>query len=86
MNGTAAKADRRDLRRAVGASALDIIDQQSATIRQLVEVSNSHTKQIRTALEDIGVVHDLILSVGAKQEAFAGMSRWQRLCWLVVGR
>jgi len=97
MNGSAAKAERRDLRRAVGESAIQIIDDQTRAISHLVEVSNRSVGRLdaieRSQLDfsrvfrscfEYKIVTDTHECVACAR--FQNKTFRERLKWLVYGR
>ena len=86
MSGQIATQTRRDIRRAMGPEALDLVGQQAKAIGQLQEGLK------RAALEADWVRHDLAMietrheSTHDRVTAFISRSFWGRLRWLVIGR
>jgi len=87
MSASAEKATRRDLRRALGAGAIRVIDSQTQAIH-----AQTHTLQARvlpslsTHAERLERLDDHLQGLDVAFTAFSGRSFWQRLRWLVTGR
>ena len=82
MNATAAKHTRRDLRRAMGPEALDLVGHQAQAIRTLQEWTLMTTRLLEVQTDRLDLLRqdvDVLCAVSAR--SFLG-----RLRWLVTGR
>ena len=102
MSESAVKEQRRELRRAMGAEAVKVVEQQSEVLARLqkrllwLDDALELKYNIRTDVYEIGVVKRLERMHGealvgletAVQalEAFQDRTLWGRLVWLVTGR
>ena len=89
MNATAAKQTRRDIRRAMGPQALDLLGQQAEAVRALnrfAQYIDTRLVEVETGLEQHEVQlprlrHDVDVLCHLKARPFLG-----RLRWLLMGR
>lgn len=91
MNGAQSKVARRDLRRAVGEEAVEIIDEHSRVLTVHV-IPTLQRHQQAFADMDTSVDSRLALlmrdmdGLGETLATFQAMRFWARLRWLVTGR
>lgn len=88
MSGSAAKAERRDIKRVLGATvAADLTSQQQAT-RNIVATSQAHEDRLDFHEQQLAALSNRIDSQGDQfllSAVFFGKNFWQRLRWLVRG-
>lgn len=84
MNGRAAKASNRQIRRAFGEQALDTLNQQGETLQSVV-VPRLMTlgKDMTTVSRRLDALETRSAGYGAFQQHWGSLTRWQRLRWLV---
>ncbi len=93
MNGSAAKASRRDLRRALGSVAVETLPAHAQRLDQLTtSLKLAHERLDKTATE-LAAQDDLLTVLESHLEAlktttgsFERRSFRERLRWLVTGR
>jgi hypothetical protein len=87
LSATAAKATRRDIRKAFGARAVAVIDAQGAalgdTVLPLLESCNARLTVAESRLDGLD---DRANSVSTWFVGFERLSLSQRLRWLLTGR
>jgi hypothetical protein len=88
MSGSTAKAERRDLRRAVGVEAVSAIDAHTQAIEFLLPRVNSLIKAGQDHESRITYEHAAIVSLKKQTEdlrAIRHSTFWRRMRWLMTG-
>lgn len=86
MNGQAAKASRRALRRTIAATGVSLIDKQGEAIHDLGTALNRHRANSHERFEALSVSLSAQDAQIAAFDALASRGFWGRLSWLVRGR
>ncbi len=90
MSEATAKAVRRDLRRAMGASGVHAVDEAQSNIARLANsLTNAH-QRINTASMTLAhrcdQLEDRTVDLRSELRAFQSRSFWQRWRWMVLGQ
>ena len=82
MRAVTARATRRDLRRAMGDSGIDMLARQQAFIAsQVVPQINIHQERLEDQARQIASLHEQRI----REEDIRPRTFWQRVRWLVRG-
>lgn len=89
MNNTAAKAIRRDLRRALGEEAIGVLDANTNAItHQIIPNQNALQQHVDGLITDVSAHHRRIGELQAHVlplTRFHAANFWSRLRWLFTG-
>jgi len=90
MSASVDKATRRDLRRAMGAEAIAVLNSHADTLHDLLKGLERFNARLSSLQADVGQLHqqqdDAALALTARCEPLARPTFWSRLRWLMRGR
>jgi hypothetical protein len=86
MNGAAAKQSRREIRRAFGPEAVNVISTQGANLQTLAADFYSYRTHVESQLADLFAHNQDRKNETQRFADFKARTRRERLRWLVLGR
>jgi hypothetical protein len=90
MSATSSKLERRNLRRVVGESGVEMLNEHRAVLgvmqARLDVLEHDATKSNRERARMAATISDLSTDLTRYVELFASMTLWSRLRWLLTGK